>query len=81
MAVAQMQLVLSEYQYQIQLLSELNLNHLSMSRMKSVARSYTWWPQLNSDLIFKLTSSQLAMPLFPDRGEEYIHTATHITKI
>ena len=28
-----------------QLLEELHSNHLGMSRMKSLARSYLWWPQ------------------------------------
>ena len=30
------------------LLEELHTNHLGMSHMKSLARSYIWWPQLNS---------------------------------
>jgi len=36
--------------FQSQLLSELHTNHLGMSRMKSVARSYIWWPQLNAEI-------------------------------
>ena len=31
-----------------QLLAEIHTNHLGMSWMKSLARSYIWWPQLNS---------------------------------
>ena len=34
--------------FQTQLLAELHANHLGMSRMKSLVRSYIWWPQLNS---------------------------------
>jgi len=36
--------------FQPQLLSELHTNHLGMSRIKSVARSYIWWPQLNFEI-------------------------------
>ena len=30
------------------LLAELYANHIGMSRMKALARSYIWWPQLNT---------------------------------
>ena len=33
-----------------QLLDELHTCHLGMSRMKSLARSYLWWPQLNKEV-------------------------------
>ena len=32
------------------LLAELHANHIGMSRMKAIARSYIWWPQLNTDI-------------------------------
>ena len=32
------------------LLAELHIKHIGMSRMKVLARSYIWWPQLNSNI-------------------------------
>ena len=32
------------------LLAELHTNHIGMSRMKVLARSYIWWPQLNTHI-------------------------------
>ena len=32
------------------LLDELHAHHIGMSRIKALARSYVWWPQLNVDI-------------------------------
>ena len=32
------------------LLAELHTNHIGMSQMKALARSYIWWPQLNTHI-------------------------------
>ena len=34
--------------FRAQLLDELHSNHVGVCRMKALARSYVWWPQLNS---------------------------------
>jgi len=34
--------------FRTQLLEELHSNHVGVCRMKALARSYVWWPQLNA---------------------------------
>ena len=54
-----------------QVLQELHQSHPGIVRMKSVARSYVWWPQINEDIEHlvkkceKCQSTQSAPPLAP----------------
>ena len=32
------------------LLVEFHVNYIGISRMKALAKSYIWWPRLNSDI-------------------------------
>jgi len=36
--------------FRTQLLEELHSNHVGVCRMKALARSYVWWPQLNAGI-------------------------------
>ena len=54
--------------------AELHVNHIGMSRMKTLARSYIWWPQLNFDIeetcrkcneCLILSDKPVAAPLYP----------------
>ena len=59
--------------FQEMLLAELHFNHIGMSRMKELARSYIWWPWLNSDIeicckcteCLMLSDNLVAVPLHP----------------
>ena len=44
------QRVIIPQKFREMLLAELHINHIEMSRMKALARSYMWRPQLNSDI-------------------------------
>ena len=53
------------------LLEELHMGHSGASRMKELARSYVWWPNLDKDLEDLTTSCQdcLALRAMPPKAE------------
>ena len=53
------------------LLEELHMGHSGASRMKELARSYVWWPNLDKDLEGLATSCQdcLALRAMPPKAE------------
>ena len=51
-----------------QLLHELHIGHLGMSRMKASARSFMWWPRMDAEiegLVKSCMECQLTRPLPP----------------
>jgi len=68
------------------LLDELHSNHLGTSRMKAVARSFFWWPNLDTDIVnlsasCRVCQQQAHMPdkqpvhhwVYPTRPLERVH--------
>ena len=53
------------------LLEELHIGHVGSSRMKELARSYFWWPGLNSDIesLVNSCSDCMSCRSVPKRGE------------
>ena len=72
--------------FQSSMLQELHSCHVGTSRMKSVARSFFWWPNLDADIVSMCAScgicqEQASTPtkeplhpwVFPDRPFERVH--------
>ena len=51
------------------LLSELHIDHPGATRMKSIARSYMWWPGLDKDIENMARACVVSFP-DPSHGEE-----------
>lgn len=46
-------------QLQKQIMKYLHENHMGMEKMKSVARSYVWWPNIDTDIEFYVNSCDI----------------------
>jgi hypothetical protein len=54
-------------------LSELHLTHPGMVRMKSLARSYVWWPHLDGQIEDMVSSCEVCQALRADPPKAQVH--------